>query len=170
MKLKVLTNPACDTSAIPASSSYHNQRDDDVEGSTNGSTKKILYTRRKRKRKHVIVKLFAHVSWLQDCVVRQLRHNTYTPDPVDHLELLVQLIHEDNKEDNGEDHLTDGHSRVAPTRRRSKADDDDEADELRTGLGKKTNMVNSENNYSEETLFIAGSLLCDREGKEESPE
>lgn len=56
---------------------------------------------------------------------------THTPEPVDHLDLLVHFHHEDAKEDYGEDHLTDGDSRVSAVRRRSVADDDDETDELR---------------------------------------
>lgn len=56
---------------------------------------------------------------------------TYTPDPVDHLDLLVHLHQEDAKEDHGEDHLADGHSRVASVQRRSIADEDYETDELK---------------------------------------
>lgn len=48
-----------------------------------------------------------------------------TPDPVDHLDLLVQLHHEDGEEDHGEDHLADGHSRVASICRGGIADEDD---------------------------------------------
>lgn len=56
---------------------------------------------------------------------------THTPEPVDHQELLVHVHHEDAKEDHGEDHLTDGDSRVSAVIRRSVADDDDETDELK---------------------------------------
>lgn len=34
--------------------------------------------------------------------------STHTPDPVHQLDLFVQLHHEDDKEDYGEDHLADG--------------------------------------------------------------
>lgn len=64
---------------------------------------------------------------LQQCVVGR----THTPEPVDQLELLVHVHHEDEKEDHGEDHLTDGDSRVSAVMRRSVADDDDETDELK---------------------------------------
>lgn len=52
-----------------------------------------------------------------------------TPHPVDHLELLVHLHHEDAKEDHGEDHLTDGQSGVTAVVRQGIADDDDETDD-----------------------------------------
>lgn len=58
---------------------------------------------------------------------------THTPDPVHHLDLLVQLHHEDDEEDDGEDHLADGHGGVASVQRGSVADDDNEADDL-TGM------------------------------------
>lgn len=57
---------------------------------------------------------------------------TYRPEPTDHQKLLVQLHHEDDHEDDGEDHLTDGHSGVASVQRRRIADEDDEADYLKT--------------------------------------
>lgn len=53
---------------------------------------------------------------------------THAPDPVDHLDLLVHLHHEDTKEDHGEDHLADGHGGVASIQRCSVADDDDQTD------------------------------------------
>lgn len=56
---------------------------------------------------------------------------THTPEPVDHSDLLVHFHHEDGKEDHGEDHLTDGDTRVSAAQRRSVADDDDETDELK---------------------------------------
>lgn len=59
---------------------------------------------------------------------------THAPHPVDQLELLVQIHHEDAEEDHGEDHLADGHGRVASIQGRRVADDDDEANEL-WGLG-----------------------------------
>lgn len=67
---------------------------------------------------------------------------THAPDPVDHLDLLVEIHHEDCEEDHSEDHLADGHSGVASIKGRSVADDDDETDDLRVievggrGLGK----------------------------------
>ena len=58
--------------------------------------------------------------------------DTYRPGPADDLELLVQLQHEDDHEDDGKHHLTDGHGGVAGVQRRRIADDDDEADQLET--------------------------------------
>lgn len=34
---------------------------------------------------------------------------TYSPKPVDELELFIQLHHEDDEEDDGEDHLANSH-------------------------------------------------------------
>lgn len=61
------------------------------------------------------------------------KQRTHTPNPVDQLKLLVQLHHEDAKEDHGEDHLTDGQRGVASVHRHSIADDDDETDDLQGG-------------------------------------
>lgn len=55
---------------------------------------------------------------------------THSPDPVDHLDLLVQFHHEDAEEDDGKYHLADGHGGVSSIRRRSVADDDDETEDL----------------------------------------
>lgn len=60
---------------------------------------------------------------------------THTPEPVDHCELLVQLHHEDDKEDYGEHHLTDGCGGVASWVRYSVADEDDETEDLRWDKG-----------------------------------
>lgn len=57
--------------------------------------------------------------------------NTYQPRPVDHLQLLVQVGHEDGEDEDGENHLADGHRWVAAGVRRRIADQDDQADELR---------------------------------------
>lgn len=56
------------------------------------------------------------------------------------MDLLVQLHHEDDEEDDGEDHLADGHGGVASVQRRGVADDDNEAEDLtgmRGGNGKQ---------------------------------
>lgn len=67
---------------------------------------------------------------------------THTPDPVDHLDLLVQFHHEDAEEDDGKDHLADGHGGVSSIPRHGVADDDDETkDLLKRGRGQK--VINS---------------------------
>lgn len=67
---------------------------------------------------------------------------THTPDPVDHLDLFVQIHHEDAEEHDGKDHLADGHGGVSSICRRGVADDDDEAEDLlKRGRGQK--VINS---------------------------
>lgn len=44
-----------------------------------------------------------YVVWLTVCCM------TYGPKPVDGLQLFIQLHHEDDEEDDGEDHLANGH-------------------------------------------------------------
>lgn len=56
---------------------------------------------------------------------------THGPGPVDHEDLFVKLHHEDDEEDNAEGHLAKSRNRVSSIRRRSIADKDDQADELR---------------------------------------
>lgn len=51
------------------------------------------------------------------------------PQPVDHLDLLVQLHHEDDEEDDGEDHFADGHGRVASIVGGGVADEDYETED-----------------------------------------
>jgi len=80
---------------------------------------------------------------------------THTPDPVDHLDLLVQLHHEDDKEDDGEDHLADGNSRVASIQRRSIADEDDETEYLgEIWRGYEENEIKTECLISQESPRI----------------
>lgn len=55
---------------------------------------------------------------------------TYAPKPVDGLQLFIQLHHEDDEEDDGEDHLANGHRWISAVRRRCVTDEDDEAQKL----------------------------------------
>lgn len=63
------------------------------------------------------------------CEVNEL-NITHTPNPVDELELFIQLHHEHDKEDDGEDHLTNSHRWISAIIRRCVADDADQAQEL----------------------------------------
>lgn len=73
--------------------------------------------------------LFIHCSFYS--VYHYLVGVTYSPEPVDHLDLLVDVHHEEDEEEHGKDQLEDGHGGEALIHGRSIAADDDKAEKLR---------------------------------------
>lgn len=80
---------------------------------------------------------------------------TYTPEPVDDLELFIQLHHEDDKEDDGKDHLTNSHRWVSAIQRCCVADEADQAQELQ----KDTDKEGDENGFRYTGIWFTNIVL-----------